>query len=93
MNIEGLSKPAVLQALYANAQVLGMGRLAARTEALSFSEAEALLEINTFFDYLHGRVMKIDLGTDEVWTALYNRDNGENAAENIIAKMREAKTA
>lgn len=41
-----------------------------------------------YFDYLKGRVMKIDLAKDEVDTRLYNRDNGSNAAENIVDRLR-----
>jgi len=37
-----------------------------------------------YFDYLKGRVMKVDLSKDELNTALYNRDNGPNAAEDAI---------
>lgn len=37
-----------------------------------------------YFDYLKGRVMKVDLSKDELDTRLYNRDNGPNAAEDAI---------
>jgi hypothetical protein len=40
-----------------------------------------------YFDYLHGRVMKIGLVKNEVNTALYNRDNGPGAAEAAIAPL------
>lgn len=40
------------------------------------------------FDYLKGRVMKVDLSTDDVDTQWYNRDNGENAAEDAVAALR-----
>lgn len=40
------------------------------------------------FDYLHGRVMKIDLRGDELETWLYDRDNGQGAAEAIIDALR-----
>lgn len=50
------------------------------------SEAEHILHNQTYFDYLEGRVMKVDLSKDELRTDLYNRDNGENAAENAITR-------
>lgn len=31
--------------------------------------------------------MKINLAKDELETWLYNRDNGANAAENVITRM------
>lgn len=37
-----------------------------------------------YFDYLKGRVMKIDIAPDEIDTRLYNRDNGRDAAEDAI---------
>ena len=40
------------------------------------------------FDYLNGRVMKIDLSGDELDTRLYNRDNGVDSAENVIRALR-----
>ena len=37
-----------------------------------------------YFDYLKGRVMKVDLSKDELNTAPYNHDNGPNAAEDAL---------
>lgn len=36
--------------------------------------------LSLYFDYLKGRVMKVDLSGDDLNTTLYNRDNGEGAA-------------
>lgn len=41
-----------------------------------------------FFDYLHGRVMKVDLMGDTFSPFLYDRDNYEGAAAEVIAKLR-----
>lgn len=41
-----------------------------------------------YFDYLHGRVLKVDLNGDDLYTGLYNRDNGKGAAERIIEELR-----
>ena len=41
------------------------------------------------FDYIMGRVMKIDLGKDDVDTWGYNRDNGKDAAEKVIETLRQ----
>lgn len=37
-----------------------------------------------YFDYLQGRVMKVDLAGDELDPRLYDRDNGEGAARRAI---------
>lgn len=42
-----------------------------------------------YFDYLKGRVMKVDLSKDEIETAMYDRDNGQGAAEIVINELRE----
>lgn len=89
MDISGLDKAEVLATLYNNSRQQGMGFLDPRGQAeLSPEEARQLLEQETRFDYLHGRVLKIDLSTDELWTALYNRDNGAGAAEAALAPLR-----
>jgi hypothetical protein len=90
MNISGLDKAKVLAALYNRARQQGMGFLHARgSEAMTVEQAREKIANNKsmYFDYLHGRVMKIDLSGDELDTELYNRDNGRGAAERIIAGL------
>ena len=85
MNITLLNKADVLAALYNNAKVQGLGILQAEDGDMSAAEAQEILDSgHTYFDYLKGRVMKIDLSQDEVRTDLYNRDNGTDAAEKAI---------
>ena len=91
MNIAGLDKSEVLAALYNNSRQQGMGFLQTRgDEGMTIEQARAEIANNErmYFDYLHGRVMKISLRGDELETALYNRDNGQGAAEAIIAALR-----
>ena len=92
MNIAGLDKAAVLAALYNGARQQGLGYLMG-AGYLPMTADQAREEIaargkDLYFDYLHGRVMKMNLSGDEVDTALYNRDNGHMAAENIIENLR-----
>jgi hypothetical protein len=89
MNIKHLNKAKVLAALYNNSKALGMGRLQFDPEEMTESEAQKLLDQNEYkyFDYLKGRVMKIDLSKDDLDTRLYNRDLGEGAAEKVIATI------
>lgn len=84
MDIKGFRKPAVLAALYNASQPLGMGFLQFRQGVMTEAEAEHLLRTQTYFDYLKGRVMKVDLSSDYLDTRLYDRDNGEGAAERAI---------
>lgn len=86
MNIKGLSKAKILAALYNNSKPLGLGMLHSDPKQMTEKEAAELLENQTYFDYLKGRVMKIHLDSDELDTYLYNRDNGNDAAEKIISK-------
>jgi len=85
MNIKNKNKAKVLAALYNNACVLGLGALNATPEDMSEGQAQEILDTGqTYFDYLHGRVMKVNLAGDELRTDLYNRDNGPNVAEEAI---------
>ena len=86
-----LSKAAVLCALYDAAKPQGFGHLEYAPEDLTMSEA-AILILNSphmYFDYIRGRVMKVHIAGVEVDTSLYNRDNGKEAAERAIEKLRE----
>jgi hypothetical protein len=89
VKIEGLKKADVLKVLYNNSRPLGMGFLQYEAKDMTTSEAEELLKNQTCFDYLKGRVMKIDLSSDvtfEEW--LYDRDNGKGAAQRAIDSLK-----
>jgi hypothetical protein len=87
MDIKGISKAKILAALYNASRPQGMGFLQAKSGDMSESEAQKILDDgHTYFDYLYGRVMKIDLSGDELRTALYDRDNGHGAAEDAITR-------
>lgn len=89
MNIAGMNKAEVLAALYNAAKPQVMGFMHYKKEPMMKEEAQALLdEGQKSFDYLQGRVMKIDFEEgDELYTGLYNRDNGPEAAEKAIASL------
>ncbi len=93
LNIKGQNKAAVLAALYNASQPLGMGFLHFTPEPMTLEEAEKqIADLDPFykrdgrisFDYLKGRVMKVDVGQDELWVGLYDRDNGPGAAERAL---------
>ena len=90
IDISGLEKSAVLQALYNNAIPLGMGVVHYIPGELSDEQAKNILEKTCNFDYLHGRVLKVNICGDTLYTRLYNRDNGAGAAEKVVEKVRTA---
>ena len=93
ISLEGLNKAEVLAALYNASKPLGMGFLHYNPTPMTTEEAEVLLESRTYFDYLNGRVMKIDLSDDELDPWLYDRDNGQGAALRAIEAMMAGNTA
>ena len=81
----GLTKAEVLCALYNNAKSQGIGLLICEKGNMTIKQAEKLLSETQTFDYIKGRVLKVDLTDDagfEEW--LYDRDNGEGAAQRAI---------
>jgi len=88
MNISGIDKAVVLMALYNHARPQGMGLLIFNPAPMSIEEARKILATGQrYFDYLRGRILKVDLSQDFLDTRLYNRDNGPNAAENAILEI------
>lgn len=101
INIAGLNKADVLAALYNRAQPLGMGFLEYDPKPMSAEEAQAIINERTavysltqalYFDYLKGRVMKVDLSGDEFGPSLYDRDNGEGAAASVVDELRKSQS-
>lgn len=95
MNIKGLVLPEVLAALYNAASTGGMGLLQYDPTPMDAKEAGELLkklkqlDDKLRFDYLFGRSMKISLGGEQIDTKWYNQYNGDQAAERVIAILRE----
>ncbi len=88
ISIEGLSKGKVLAALYNAAKPQGLGFLHYDPTPMTEAEADEILKKTKYFDYLKGRVMKIDLVSDtEIETDLYDRDNGNGCAYLVIREL------
>lgn len=85
IDISKMDKAEVLVALYNRARTQGMGILSYTPDPMKITEARNLLAQGTYFDYVGGRVMKVDLSKDEFDPRLYDRDNGEGAAEKALA--------
>jgi hypothetical protein len=88
IDISDLNKAEVLMALYNASHPQGMGFFQYAGDPLTIEKAEEYLQKNTYFDYLNGRVLKVDLKGDELNPALYDRDNGEGAAYRVIMELR-----
>lgn len=85
ISIKGLNKAEVLKVLYDHSRYIGLGFLHAVPEGtVTVEHCEELLKETTDFDYLYGKVLKVDLGRDEFDEWLYDRDCGEGAAQRAI---------
>lgn len=87
IDIKGLDKAEVLIALYEHARPQGLGFLHYTPEQMTRAEALAWLEKTERFDYLNGRVMKVDLSKDAFEEWLYDRDNGDGAAAHAVREV------
>lgn len=89
VEITGLSRSAVLAALYNSARPQGMGFLHYTPDDMTEDQAKDLLKKQAYFDYVQGRVMKVDLSRDnEFDPRLYDRDNGPGAAQRAIDSIK-----
>ncbi len=88
MDIAGHDKAVILKALFNGARTAPMARLTgqARGDLTTEEAREVISQAGHFlyFDYLFGRVLKIDLGTDFLDFRLYDRDNGQGAGERAV---------
>ena len=90
VDIKGLDKAKVLKALYDHSHVQGLGFMHAAEEgAVTVESCAKLLEKYTQYDYLHGRVLKVDLSGDEFDERLYDRDCGAGAAQRAVDSIRD----
>ena len=95
IDISKLNKADVLAALYNNSRQQGLGFINPNgRHQMTKADAEVLLEEgDTFFDYLRGRVMKVDIGRDTLDPWGYDRDNGEGAAARALAPLQKTMAA
>ena len=89
VSIKGLDKAVVFAALYNRAKAQGMGFTKYDPEPMTAEQAQENIGQFGYFDYVLGRVMKIDLSGNDVSTGGYNRDNGQGAVEEVIAELRD----
>ncbi len=90
VDIKGLDKARVLKALYDNSHVQGLGFMHAVPDGtVTVERCAEILEKGTEFDYLYGRVLKVDLSKDEFDERLYDRDCGEGTAQRAVDSVRD----
>lgn len=86
IDLTNKNKAEVLAKLYNASRPLGMGCLHCTSDDMSIEEAQTLLDTGqTRFDYLKGRVMKVNLSGNALDPWLYDRDNGQGAAEAALS--------
>jgi hypothetical protein len=100
IDIKGLDKAEVLLALWNSSRMQGMSFLGYNHE-MTLKYAQECVEQarqtgidgeeKIYFDYLNGKVMKIDLAPDEIDPRLYDLDNGDGAAQTAIDNLRLSK--
>lgn len=93
IDIRGLDKAEVLKALFNNSKQQGMG-FCDPTGAvpMNIEDARQYVAKTYYFDYLRGRVMKVDIGGELLDPWLYDRDNGTGAAKRALAPLMESAT-
>lgn len=91
ISIANADKAEVLAALFNASKQQGMGFLdRSGRDRMTKEEAQKQIEAGgdrmrgLYFDYLRGRVMKVELSKPEMEVWLYDRDNGPGAAWNAV---------
>jgi hypothetical protein len=91
LNVRDIAPAVLLAVLYNRARVQGLGVLHSSVGPMEAEEAAALLmeqELPAYFDYLKGRVMKVEIDGKTLNPRLYDRDNGHKAAEECVNQAR-----
>ncbi len=108
IDVSDINSAELLAALYNRSSPLGLGFLHAKPGDMTVEQAQVLLDGavegdymgqplqrngNRYFDYLHGRVMKVEINGETLRTGLYDRDMGNGAAQKIVEAIRSQKAA
>lgn len=97
IELGNLDKAEVLAALFNGSGAPGPVALtpahltsASQPARMTKGEAETLLDEGQRFDYVRGRVLKVDLSGDSFNPAMYDRDNGQGAAQLAVNTLNAA---
>lgn len=89
VDVRGIDKAELLAALYNRAKPQGMGFLHFDPADMIREQAHRLLDTGTgYFDYVQGRVMKVQVLADDLDPRLYDRDNGQGAVASVVERLR-----
>ena len=88
INVSQIPANELLAKLYNSSRVQGLGFLQAINEEMTPEHATSLLDGKTqYFDYLHGKIMKVEINGTMLNSALYDRDNGPGAAQAVVDSL------
>lgn len=93
IDITGINKAALLAALFNSSKPMGLGFYAqGHNTRMTAQAAQATIDqkmhMKYDFDYLQGRVMKIDISGNAMDPGGYDRDNGPGAALKVVEAIR-----
>jgi len=92
IDITNLDKAALLQALFNRSKPLGLGFFNRNSNSeMTYEQAQRQISDNPrlYFDYVNGRVIKIDLSGNDFDPYLYDRDNGgAGSAERVVESVK-----
>lgn len=85
VSTKGLSKEEVLAALYNAADIHGSGFCHGTDRKMDYDWAKRELSNRSWFDYIHGKIMKVDLFSDNGFEERsYDRYNSSETAQQAI---------
>lgn len=95
IDVSDIAPAELLAALYNRSHPQGMGFLQAQDGDMTEDKAQKLLQDSTgqirdhtYFDYLQGRVMKVEINGKILSPCLYDRDLGQGAAQGVVDSFR-----
>lgn len=90
VDITDLDPAEVLVALFNASKTQGIAALFYTPDDMTVETSRELISKSTYFDYVFGRVMKLEITSEstEIDTYLYDRDNGDGAAFDAINELK-----
>lgn len=89
IDITGIDPADLLAALYNRSSPRGMGFVRFDPTPMTREQAVGLLVSKSYFDYLYGRVIKVDFrDPDRVQSRLYDREIGVGTVQAVIDQLR-----
>ena len=94
IDITGIDKAELVSALFNVSKPVGLGFLVERhNKPMTQEDAQHIIDTrrgSLCFDYLQGRVMKVDLTGDQFDSGDYDRDNGQGRAQQVVDTLKKS---